>query len=251
MGRRTYDGHSLCGVGASPWLCPVAHTATTQAACRVLRSPTAGIVSSVVCYSPDSRATKARFIVSSHNKHGTRDSRDFYATPEWCVSSLYSALPADFPKPTMDPCAGNGAICTVANCRGIELDSDLAEQAKARGVKILTGNGLYPLWVNQHIIVNPPYKDALRWVQKGVKEATTCCALLRLGFLASSKRHTFWLDNPPAHLLVLSSRPSFTGDGKTDSADYMWAVWDRDNWYPKTKIHWIRKPDATLQVQML
>jgi len=184
--------------------------------------------------------------MSSHNKRGTRDPRDFYHTPAWCTEGLYKALPDSFPKPTLDPCAGTGAICLVAGCRGIEIDGVLAGVARDRGAKVLTGDGLHPRWNNQHIVMNPPYKEALRWVTQGVQEAETCCALLRLGFLASAKRQEFWTKHPPQHLFVLSSRPSFTQDGKTDSADYMWAVWIKGQEGHQTQMKWIGKNDATI-----
>tara|TARA_Y100001972_G_scaffold93671_1_gene114869 strand:+ start:520 stop:1089 length:570 start_codon:yes stop_codon:yes gene_type:complete len=189
--------------------------------------------------------------MSSHNKNGTRDPRDFYATPAWCTEGLYKALPDDFPRPTLDPCAGTGALCLVARCRGIEIDGALAGVARDRGAKVIKGDGLHPRWNNQHILMNPPYKDALRWVRQGVEEAETCCALLRLGFLASAKRREFWTKYPPTHLIVLSSRPSFTPDGKTDSADYMWAVWQKGCEGHSTQMKWIGKTNATLQIQML
>ena len=89
------------------------------------------------------------------------------------------------------------------------------------------GDGLKPWWTNQHILVNPPYKDAMTWVQKGVEEATTFCALLRLGFLSSKGRKAFWDANPPTDIVILSQRPSFISSGKCDSADYAWMVWEK------------------------
>lgn len=34
---------------------------------------------------------------------------------------------------------------------------------------------------------------------------------------------------PVDHLVVLSKRPSFTGDGKTDGTGYAWFIWDKDS----------------------
>ncbi|QXL90608.1 hypothetical protein [Salmonella phage NINP13076] len=53
--------------------------------------------------------------------------------------------------------------------------------------------------------------------------------LLRIGFLESMKRWEWWQENPISSLLILSQRPSFTDDGKTDGSGYAWFVWDKKN----------------------
>ena len=51
--------------------------------------------------------------------------------------------------------------------------------------------------------------------------------LLRLAFLESAKRIPFWNEHPCRKVFVLSSRPSFTGDGRHDSAAYGFFWWDK------------------------
>lgn len=77
------------------------------------------------------------------------------------------------------------------------------------------------------IITNPPFSLALQFLEKSLSEAPTVVYLLRLRFLASVKRGAWWHMHPPTHQFVLSKRPSFTGDGRNDSADYAWFAWDR------------------------
>jgi len=161
--------------------------------------------------------------VSSTNRNlvlRPRDGRDFYRTPEWCVRELYGAG-LHLPDPTLDPCAGDGALL-VANetIRGVELDPVLA----ATSDRVANGDGLASDWHGEHVLMNPPYGDALMWCQKAVGEAFSCAALLRLGFLASQKRRAFLVAHPPEALVVLSRRPAFKW-GRTDSADYAWFVW--------------------------
>ncbi len=48
--------------------------------------------------------------------------------------------------------------------------------------------------------------------------------LLRLNFFGSEKRNTFFQSNMP-DVYVVPDRISFTGDGKADSIEYMFAVW--------------------------
>jgi hypothetical protein len=49
--------------------------------------------------------------------------------------------------------------------------------------------------------------------------------LLRLNFLGAQRRRDWWKAHEPAALFVLSARPSFTQDGKTDATDYAWFAW--------------------------
>ncbi len=177
-----------------------------------------------------------------------RDARDFYRTPEWCVRELYRTHPG-LPHPTLDPCGGDGALmraCPVPNqIRGVELDPELVRAANAPAsrtvpLRLNQGDGLALGWRGEHVLMNPPYRDALEWVVKGVEEADSVLALLRLGFMGSQARMPFWVANTPRAVVTLAKRPSFTGKG-SDSADYAWFFWTKS---PKlqtrfTTLSWI------------
>lgn len=78
------------------------------------------------------------------------------------------------------------------------------------------------------IIGNPPYREAEKHCLHAIKNARKGVAfLLRLGFLASVQRAEFWKQNPPTRVIVLSKRPSFTCDGKTDGSEYAFFVWEK------------------------
>ncbi len=51
--------------------------------------------------------------------------------------------------------------------------------------------------------------------------------LLRTAFLESKKRYDFWQKHPLNGLYVLSQRPSFLGNGKSDATSYSWFVWNK------------------------
>jgi len=178
--------------------------------------------------------------MSSTNRGAVRAPHDFYRTPKWCVDSVYKYL--DLPKPTLDPCCGDGALLGVAgsHTRGIEIQKHLALDAMQRGYNVRIENALERSWENEHIVMNPPFKDAMTWVEKSVTEALSTLVLLRLGFLASKKRKPFFDRYVPQYMAVLSKRPSFTAKG-TDSADYCWLFWDRKliNLKRDTQIVWI------------
>jgi len=177
-------------------------------------------------------------------KRVDRDPRDFYQTPEWCVHALLKTL--RMPTPTFDPCAGNGALLAAVqsyhahrcHITGVELDSDLAERAVELGLPVRQGDGLARDWKGEHVLMNPPFKTALTWVQKAVDEATSCAALVRLDFLVSMKRLPFWKKHAPSAVLLLSRRPSFKSDGSTDNSGYCWLYWGP---YPSgmTALRWM------------
>lgn len=83
------------------------------------------------------------------------------------------------------------------------------------------------------ILTNPPFFAALEGIEKalasiqGVRTyAATAAFLLRLNFLGSKKRAPLHM-RAPAEVLIMSRRPSFRDDGKTDSIEYAWFLWGR------------------------
>lgn len=77
------------------------------------------------------------------------------------------------------------------------------------------------------VIGNPPYLDAEAFIHRAWDMAEHGVAfLLRINFLAGARRSASLYKKigvPDVH--VIPRRPSFTPDGKTDSADYGWFVW--------------------------
>jgi len=172
-----------------------------------------------------------------------RRALDFYATPAWSVAEVYAG--GGFPVPTLDPCAGTGALLLAApTTRGVELQPGLVEAAAHP--RLTQGDGLALDWHSEHIVINPPYADAMTWIAKGVVEAYSIHALVRVGFLCSQRRRRFFEDHPPAAVTFLSKRPSFFHSGpdagRTDSADYCWIFWDSGAWAGITRcaqLGWI------------
>lgn len=78
------------------------------------------------------------------------------------------------------------------------------------------------------IITNPPFLQALEFIQKAlsdIKPNGYVVMLLRLNFFGSAKRFPFWQEHLPNWIFVHSKRISFTPDKRTDSIEYMHAVW--------------------------
>ena len=157
----------------------------------------------------------------------------------------------------VEPCAGSGAIIRacpawMSRCQyrrfdiqwtANELQDDHGElhnqppselrpislQLRATGARVTIGDALEwsparPAGRFDVCLTNPPYSKAEAFVRWGLANASCSIMLLRLGFLASAQRCALMRENPP-DVFVLPNRPSFTANGRTDSADYAWFVW--------------------------
>lgn len=135
----------------------------------------------------------------------------------------------------LDPCAGEGAILKVCReagylTKGIELDPQRADEcATVASEGCLAADALADSlpWWGDLVVTNPPYRLALEFIKsyllwaEGKKEGAF---LLRLNFLGSQKRASFFKQHPP-DVYVLPKRPSFTEDGGTDACEYAWFLW--------------------------
>jgi len=139
---------------------------------------------------------------------------DFYPTPPWC----YENLEIDWSLFTSahEPCAGDHRIYDWLKHKIPCTYSEITE-----GLDYFEWNCKVDL-----IITNPPFSLAKEFIDHSTNHANTVIMLLRLNFLGSIKRYSWWKDNPPTALYILSKRPSFTGTG-TDATEYCWFVWDK------------------------
>lgn len=187
-------------------------------------------------------------------KKSERSNFDFYPTPEWCVDRFVEAAKdrLEMSECFIEPSAGNGAILkalqkykfkyatyiaveiqtkfetelnSIPNCQTIIGDwtqLDVVEKVK----KAVPFDGK---WNANIVIGNPPYSKAYEFIETITKEHSPrlICLLLRLNWLASSKRNQFLSENTP-DIYVLPNRPSFSYNGQTDMSDYAWFVWDRN-----------------------
>lgn len=145
---------------------------------------------------------------------------EFFRTPESALVSLDKNVPLAR-SAILDPCCGDGAI--VDYFRG-SRGFDLIDRAEGR---FLTRDALSEVpWNTECVVMNPPFKQSLKFVQRALNEVGsegTVCALLQLSFMASSGRHQFHVDNP-SDAFVLSKRPSFMDHGGA-SFECAWFVW--------------------------
>jgi hypothetical protein len=150
---------------------------------------------------------------------------DNYQTPTKSVDTLLSFLlfyDMEFGgKRWLEPCRGVGRITTVF--RRYFDSTEWCELSEGTNYLKADLKGRKYDW----IITNPPFSLALQFLSKSLAEAESVAYLLRLNFLGSQKRRPFWQAFPPDALLVLSERPCFTENGKTDSIEYAWFIWSK------------------------
>lgn len=193
----------------------------------------------------------------------TRREGDFYPTPQVAVIDLLNELDpllpqtnGPFPILVVDPAAGRGGLLDAVDivlprCStlGVENNASTVEYIrKAHNCIEADFLSLGSLASQTALYLsNPPYSLAQEFVSKMLRErssGTIVACLLRLGFFASARRADWWRENPVAAIRILSNRPSFTGDGKTDNSDYAWFIWNPPSrdlglrpiwWYGKGK----------------
>jgi len=81
------------------------------------------------------------------------------------------------------------------------------------------------------ILTNPPFSLAEAFARRALMRRApggVVVFLTRMSFLGSAARRAFWAENPPTEICVIRPRPSFSPDGQTDTAEYIFVVWAPD-----------------------
>jgi len=173
-----------------------------------------------------------------------RRANDSYYTPRDAATELLRELAPLLAETTygcvVDPACGRGALLDAVALEmpqykwneriGYELEPEAAAYTRKHPHSVIEGDYLNLTSGPQVdlFISNPPYSLAQEFVTKMLDERgpyTYVACLLRLGFLASQKRAAWWQERKPDALRILSKRPSFTANGKTDATEYAWYVW--------------------------
>lgn len=191
-----------------------------------------------------------------NRRGGKRRESDYYPTPDDVADRVVAlcsghAVSGD----VLEPSAGSGAFIRAvrkwmpsARVTAVEPDQNRWPALHAEGDALR----LYPFALEtlsdsvpderwDLIIGNPPYSLAEQHVRLCLSllaPAGRLVFLLRLSFLESTKRAALFREKPLSDVYVFSKRPSFTNDGKTDSAAYAVFVWT-DGHRDAPKLHWI------------
>lgn len=164
-----------------------------------------------------------------------RRPNDFYPTESLVTNQLLKIVP-QISGTILEPCAGDGAIANVVD--------------KHKNVEAVYTNDINQAWTcNCHadaskrefweglnstkfewIITNPPFNQANLILPLAYEASLIGVAfLLRLSYLEPAGNRGEWLKSHSQNLSNLiifgQPRPSFTGNGKTDSCTVAWMVW--------------------------
>ena len=166
-----------------------------------------------------------------------RIEHDYYREPAWAVDALLDAEP--FLGAVFDPFCGGGTIPARCRARGMKADGCDIQDIGACVVRDFFESTAR----HDNIISNPPYKLAEQAACHALKLVRRKVAFfLRLNFLESQSRHTFFRDAPLSRVLVMARRVScppgiYTGERdqwgcliqpeeKGGKSAYAWFVFD-------------------------
>lgn len=144
-----------------------------------------------------------------------RHEADFYKTPASAFKPLLPYL-RKLPGPFWEPACGDNRLVKWMREFGLTAGGDDLKN----GYDFLQDDS-----IRITTLTNPPFSLAQEFCDHAIRHSKHTLMLLRLNFLASVKRRDWWIQHTPSALFVLSKRPSFTEDGKTDATDYCWVYW--------------------------
>lgn len=136
-----------------------------------------------------------------------------------------------------EPCAGPGWMASVLEADG-RITSVITNDIDAQHDADYHDDAADPtavIWQRpiDWVITNPPFNAAHRILPVAFAVARVGVAfLLRLSYAEPADNRAQWLKAHADHMtrqMILNPRPSFTGDGSTDSVTAAWFVW-RKGW---------------------
>ena len=175
--------------------------------------------------------------ISATNRGKTRNNADAYYTPIPVITNLLKHHKIKDGN-ILEPSAGCGNFTKTIKEHGynnhitsLELREEERDNLLIHSDEVIITDFLKWTPDNKYktIIGNPPYSLALEFMEKCFEIAdkdTEIIMLLRTAFLESKKRYEFWQQHPLSKLYVLSQRPSFLANGKSDATSYSWFIWD-------------------------
>jgi hypothetical protein len=201
-------------------------------------------------------------IQSSHH-HADR-ALDAYFSPPEAAFSLLEIEDSRLPQCIWEPAAGNGALVRPFEAAGFKVvASDIADyglEGCVTGLDYLSAKRPHGV---EGIVTNPPYKIAVEFAEKALKEAPYLALLLRTNFLESTARLPFFRKHQPARIWISSRRlpmmhrHGWKGPQAPSNTCFAWFVWDAGSmqkrivdwfdWKPimskrHAKIHMVDKP---------
>lgn len=174
---------------------------------------------------------------STKVKNRKSASLDFYETPNRVVQNLIDTGLLPSKATTMlEPGAGRGAIINglrpsfpTMRVTAVEIQSQFQPMLEVCADNVVIGDFCSTTLTERFdlIVSNPPFSQAMPFIERSLgilNENGVAAFLLRLPFTGSVQRYSFFARRRPAHIRVLSQRPTFGGKN-IDSCDYAWFIW--------------------------
>jgi hypothetical protein len=158
---------------------------------------------------------------------------DAYFSPPEAATSLIDIEAAHLPRCIWEPAAGDGALVRPLEEAGFTvIASDIADYGLTgcmTGVDYLTAK---PPPGVRGVVTNPPYKLAIKFAEKALRETDYLALLLRTNFLESTARLPFFRKHQPARIWISSRRlpmmhrHGWEGLRAPSNTCFAWFVWD-------------------------
>lgn len=188
---------------------------------------------------------KTVFLATGASNHAieARAADDYYATEPLAMELLLAE--ETFNRNVWECACGAGHLAEVLKAHGHDVRAtDIIYRGYGTGgVDFLTQMEPY----DGDIITNPPYKYAQRFVEKAlalVPDGHKVAMFLRVQFLESQQRRTFFRETPPETVYVACKRIRCAMNGDFDKYEansavaYAWFVWKKGN-TDAPRIKWI------------
>lgn len=192
---------------------------------------------------------KAAIGASSYQDNREREKVfDCYETPSIAIKRLLEVK--GFCGPIWDPCDGMGGISSPIIKNGIDVyTSDIHPWTnEIMEIKdfLLYQEPPTRLKNGFNFIMNPPYREAQKFIEHAIKlldPGREAAFLLRLLFL-EGKRKGLYEKLPPKKVYIFSKRIPFIhrhgykGKKSAPQIAYAWFIWEK-GWQGKTELEWI------------
>lgn len=186
------------------------------------------------------------YLLGLHRQPGDqREEHDFYATHPSAIPPLMELLGWQHGgKLIRENSCGQGHLSMMLEIYGhTVVSTDLIDRGYGiSGVDFLVPGPLDGLPYDG-VVMNPPYKHAQAFILRSLEIAPVVCAFLRITFLESAKRRSFFAANPPRYVAVFSERVRSAKGGDFSNIGagvvcYAWFVWQR-GYQGRPEIVWI------------
>lgn len=170
---------------------------------------------------------------SSNHVPEEREAFDYYATDPKAVEMLLEL--EQFAPVIWEPACGEGHISKVLQAHGYQvISTDLVYRGFGDPEPLDFLKETLDDFEGD-IIINPPYKYALEFVEQAlnsVQPGRKVAMFLKLQFLEGKSRKQFFLHNPPKTVYVSSSRLICAMNGEfakypSSAVAYAWFVWEK------------------------